>query len=42
MPFPLFAFALGVGRVLRFSLDVLLVRASAGIFHRLRQRLFDE
>ena len=42
MPFPLFAFALGVGRVLRFSIDVLLIRASAGMLHRLRQRLFDE
>lgn len=40
MPFPLFAFALAVGRVTRFSIDVFLVRASAGVLHRVRQRMF--
>jgi membrane protein YqaA with SNARE-associated domain len=40
MPFPLFALALGLGRVIRFSIDATLVRASAGLLHRLRFRLF--
>jgi membrane protein YqaA with SNARE-associated domain len=39
MPFPTFALALLVGRALRFSLDVLLLRAGAGVLHRLRLRL---
>ncbi len=42
MSFPLFAFALGAGRVLRFSLDVLLIQASTGLLHRLRPRLFNK
>jgi membrane protein YqaA with SNARE-associated domain len=42
MPFPLFALALGVGRTLRFSLDVVLIRASTGLLHRLRRRLLTE
>jgi len=39
MAFPLFAAALTAGRVLRFSIDVLLLRASAGSLLRLRHRL---
>lgn len=39
MPLPLFALALTAGRALRFSVDVLLLRASAGLLHRLRLRL---
>ncbi len=42
MPFPLFALALAVGRTLRFSLDVVLLRASAGVLHRLRLRLLGQ
>ncbi len=42
MPFPVFALALGAGRVLRFTLDVLLLRAGAGLLHRLRQRMLSE
>ncbi|MBC7844561.1 MAG: DedA family protein [Gemmatimonadaceae bacterium] len=42
MPFPLFALALATGRTLRFSLDVLLLRASAGVLHRLRLRMFGQ
>lgn len=41
MAFPLFAFSLASGRVLRFSIDIILVRASAGVLHRLRHRLFN-
>ena len=40
MPFPLFAVALTLGRGLRFSADVLLLRASAGALERLRARVF--
>ncbi|MDZ7629991.1 MAG: VTT domain-containing protein [Gemmatimonadaceae bacterium] len=40
MPFPIFVSALTVGRVLRFSIDAVLIRASAGLLHRLRQRVF--
>ena len=40
IPFPLFALALALGRVIRFSIDAILVRASAGLLHRLRLRLF--
>jgi membrane protein YqaA with SNARE-associated domain len=39
MPFPVFALALAVGRALRFSIDAMLIRATAGIFLRLRERL---
>lgn len=38
MPLPLFALALAAGRALRFSVDVVLLRASAGVLHRLRLR----
>ncbi len=40
MPFPVFALALGVGRALRFSLDAILVRATAGPLQRWRDRVF--
>jgi membrane protein YqaA with SNARE-associated domain len=40
MPFPVFAFALAIGRALRFSIDAILVRATAGLLHRLRERVF--
>jgi membrane protein YqaA with SNARE-associated domain len=39
VPFPVFAAALAVGRTLRFSFDALLVRASAGVLYRWRQRM---
>lgn len=39
LPFPLFALALTIGRGLRFSLDVLVLRASSGLLHRLQQRM---
>ncbi len=41
MSFPLFALALGAGRVARFSIDVLLLRVSAGALQRFRRRMFD-
>lgn len=40
MPFPLFALALTIGRGLRFSADVLLLRVGAGALQRLRARVF--
>lgn len=42
MAFPMFAIALAVGRMLRFSLDVVLLRASAGVLYRLRMRLLTQ
>ena len=39
MPFPLFALALTIGRGVRFSLDVLILRASSGLLHRIQQRM---
>lgn len=39
VPVPLFVLALAVGRTLRFSLDALVVRASAGPLYRWRQRM---
>lgn len=42
MPFPLFALALTIGRGLRFSADVLLLRAGAGLLQRLRARVFND
>lgn len=39
MPFPLFAIALIAGRTFRYGLIVLLLRASEGYLHRLRQRM---
>ena len=41
MPLPVFAVALLAGRATRFAIDVVLLRASAGMLHRLRLRLFD-
>ncbi|HYW51649.1 MAG TPA: VTT domain-containing protein [Gemmatimonadaceae bacterium] len=40
LPFPLFVSALAVGRSLRFTLDVLVLRASADALQRLRTRVF--
>jgi membrane protein YqaA with SNARE-associated domain len=40
MAFPQFALALALGRLIRFSIDATLVRASAGLLHRLRLRMF--
>lgn len=42
MSFPAFATALILGRAVRFSADVLLLRASAGILHRLRLRILKQ
>ena len=42
MPFPAFLLAIVVGRTLRFSIDALLIRASAGVLHRLRLRLLKQ
>ncbi len=39
MPFPMFAAALVAGRTLRYGLIVLLLRASEGYLHRLRQQV---
>lgn len=39
MPFPVFALALAAGRVLRYSIIVLLLEAGAGTLLRLRARL---
>lgn len=39
MPFPVFAFALGAGRVVRYVIIVLLLEASAGTLLTLRRRL---
>ena len=39
MPFPVFALALTAGRVLRYSIIVLLLEASAGTLFRLRTQL---
>ncbi len=42
MAFPMFAMALTAGRTLRYALIVLLLRASEGYFHRLRQRILGQ
>jgi membrane protein YqaA with SNARE-associated domain len=39
MAFPIFAAALAVGRILRFSVDVILLRAGAGVLYRIRMRV---
>lgn len=39
MPFPVFATALGLGRILRYGIVLLLLRASAGVLLRVRQRV---
>jgi membrane protein YqaA with SNARE-associated domain len=39
MPFPAFALALASGRIARFTLGAMLVRATSGYWLRLRQRL---